>query len=649
MKLHRLFLSLFAITSVILFGACQQAPEESIDDGKTTLKFEATNLTLDGTGGTFSIAYTLTNGIEGIDIATECDAEWITNIHSDGSNLQFDYTQNIDSKERIASIRVTYPNTNSVMLNIRQLINDSITFQLEITSATSTTCTTKITPSDPEAIYIVYMAEVDYLLSKQINTSEELFLDDHDYFMGYAEQMNAPKLKEFFLANYFAYKGEQIIEWASMMPSKEYVLYVYAIEFNEANNDYSLASPITYQMLTLSGPELKNVEFTVDIDVNGPVAEYKINPNAWEGKYYLTIYKEGDYLYRDSNNPADEEYAKAVSNVWLSTISQLVMSGYTPDQLLELMCLDGIVEYSEVLSGSTNYAMVIYAIESINNLPQVISVPQVINFRTEDIGASDMTFKIKVENKYVRVADITITPSTNEPYTAAIIAKSDIPELEDSEIINWLNNTVSTETYYGEIKNHINNFQPETEYSILVYGYFGDVVTTNLFRYDFKMDAEGVCENSVIRVDFDGPYSLKELEAYDSDYYYNYGMFEDMGWYAMWAEIFTEQPTSDIFYCIYRADDFNTYGEQTILTDLVAYTCDPVQMLTGQNDVLYVMCAVCMDYRGNYSEMWISEPFRHIYNSSTKRPIEEYLEKIHGTASPSAKRKSATNVNLLVR
>lgn len=649
MKLHNLFLSLCAITSLMLFGACQQTPEESVNNGETTLTFETTDIELDGRGGTFSLSYTIANGIEGIDIATKSDSEWLTNLHTENGKLLFDYTQNLDSEVRVATIMVTYPNVKSVMLKVKQRINDSITFELELTSATSTTCSTTITPSDTEAVYIAYMSEIDYLLSAQIITVEDLFLDDYNYFMGFANEFDAPLLKEFLLANYCAYQDKVEIDWTNMMPNKEYVLYVYAIEFNEENSDYFLASPVTYQIITLSGPELTTVEFDVDIDVNGPVAEYHINPNAWEGKYYLTVYKEGDYMYRDINHPADEDYSKLVSDTWLNSISQLIVSGYNTDQLMELMCLDGIVEYSETLSGDTNYAMVIYAIDSVDNLPQVISVPQIINFRTEAIGASDMTFEIKVDNKYVRVADITITPTTNEPYTAAIIAKSDIPDLENSEIIAWLGETIDLDTYHGEIKNHINNFQPETEYSILVFGYFGDVVTTDLFRYDFKMDAESECENSVLRVDFNAPYSLRELEAYNSDYYYNYGMFEDMGWYAMWAEIFTEVPTKDLFYCIYRADEFNQYGEQGIFADLVSYTCNYTQSLTGENNVLYVMCAVCMDYRGNYSDMWISEPFRYTYDDSTKRPIEEYIEKIHGSATPAAKRKSAANANLLIK
>ena len=634
----------------MLFVACQDTPNESVDNGKTGLTFETTAIELDGKAGSYAIGYTIQNGIEGIDIAIRCEADWLSNVRTEDSKIRFDYAQNLGTTERTAAIIVNYPNVNTVVLKVTQHVNDAVTFTMTLTSQTTTSCVTTITPSDPEVTYIVYMAEMAYILGAQITTAEELFMDDYNYFMNFANMVEAPKLKEFFLANYFAYQEEQTIEWAGMMPGNEYVLYVYAVEFNEANNDYSLASPISHQLITLEGPELTEVAFDVNIDVNGPNADYNIAPINYEGKYYLSIYEESDYMYRSANNPVDEQYAKLVSDIWIDMMSELVISGYTADQLLELMCLSGDVEYGETLKGSTNYALVIYAIGDVDGLPQVISTPQVFNFRTEEIGASDMTIDIKVENKYVRVADVTITPSTNEPYTAAIIAKSSVPEGTNEEIIEWLNTNLQMESYSGTISTHINTFQPNTEYSVLAYGLWGDVVTTDLFRYDFKTDEEGVCENSVIRVDYGGPYSLMELETYDPDYFYSYGMFETMGWYAMWAEIFTEQPTQDLFYCIYSADKVVTQGVDAIFADLVSYTSKKTSLFTGENGKLYVMCAVAMDYRGNYSEMWMSEPFSYNYNTSTKRPLSELLDKLYNTSTSERKEVKKTGViNHLVK
>lgn len=627
----RLLTAITFIAFATLSWSCKQPGTDDVIGTKTSVVFNQLEMNLTYEECDVTLKYTINNGIEGIDIVAATEASWISDIKTNNGYLHFTVAKNQEAGARETRLRVTYPNVDPVYILIKQSQFDAITFEMEVTSSTSTSCSTLIKPSNSDYPYIAYMSEVDYFLSAQISTPEELFLDDYNYFMGYAQQVNAPYLYEFFLANYFAYEGEQSIEWTGMMPGKEYVLYVYAIEFNEANNDYTMASPITYQIVTLKGEELTEVDFDVDVTVEGPNASYKIAPKDYTGKYYLTVYEEGDYMYR--NTPADEAYAELVSNVWLDMMAQLLASGYSADSLIEIMCLEGTEEYSELLKGSTNYAMVIYAVDMIDGLPQVASKPQIVNFTTEAVGASSMTIDIKVENKYVRVADITITPTSNEPYTVAILATNEVPNKSNEEIIEWCNKSFHMESYRGEIFSHINNLKPETDYTILAYGYYGDVVTTDLFRHDFTTDAESECENSVVRVDFNGPYSLMELEAYDPDLYYSYGMFETMGWYAMWSEIFTEQPTQDLFYCIYSAQEVAVYGEAAVFEDLVTYPCSPTQVLTGESGTLYVMCAVAMDYRGNFSEMWMSEPFMYNYDATTKRPVDELIEKVHGAKS----------------
>ena len=625
---YKLFTTLTAILFAVAAWSCTEPVIDEPVDTTTSVTFNSLEVSLGCDEQEATLTYVINNGITGIDIVAEPMASWITDITAKDGELRFNVLRNDNDKPRESSIKVRYPNVEDIRIAVKQSQFDTITFELEVTNSTSTSCSTLITPSNDDYAYIAYMSEVDYFLTADITTPTDLFLDDYKYYMGFAEQVDAPYLKEFFLANYFAYEGATSIDWTGMMPGKEYVLYVYAIEFNEANTDYWMASPVTYKMVTLKGEELGEVAFDVKVDINGPNATYDITPQNWDGKYYLTIYEEGDYMYRDANNPANDSYAELVSSVWLDMMSELLVSGYTADQLIEIMCLEGHSEYSELLKGSTNYAMVIYAVELIDGLPQVASKPQVVNFRTEAIGASDMTIDIKVENNYVRVADITITPSTNEYYTVAIVPKSEVPESTNREIIDWLNDSFVMDLYRGEIFSHLNSLAPDSEYSILAYGFYGEVVTTDLFRCDFATEPEGVCENSVLGVEFNGPYSLKELEAYDSDKYYNYGMFETMGWYAMWAEITTAQPSQDMFYCIYSAQELSVYGEQAIFSDLVSYACPSTQLLTGENGTLYVMCAVTMDYRGNYSDMWVSEPFMYNYDASTKRPIEELIAKI---------------------
>ena len=615
--------------------ACNENPPVE-EQPTTAVELAQTYLDVAAGGGDYAVNYTITNPIAGIDIVATADVDWVTDLKGENGTLRFKAAENPLNEERTAIITVKYPAIDNVYLELKQAGFDGVTFQMDITNKTTTTCTSKVIPSDPEIPYIIYMAELDYFYNMGITTAEDLFIDDYNYFMGMAEQYDVALLEEFLLMNQIAFKGESVISWTNMTPDKEYVLYAYAIEINDDNSDYSLASPIAYTMFSLSSSELSEVEFDVQIEVNGPEATYNIKPINYDGKYYLDIFEEGDYMYRSEGSVLDQSYARTIANTWMSMISVYMQSGYTPEQLLEIMCLQGEETYSEVRKSATNYAMVIYAIEMVDGLPQVASMPQLINFRTDAVEASDMILDIKVENNYVRVADISVTPSTDEPYTVALVAKEEVPTGTEKEITSWLLDNFDMSLYRGSIFSHVNSLKPQSEYSILAFGYYGGTITTKLFRLDFTTEAEGECQNSIVGVRWDGPFSLIELEARFPDKYYNYSMFESMGWYAMWSEIETTEYTQDAFFTIYRADRYTFEGQEAIFNDLVTYTTAQKKLLTGESGVLYVICAVIMDYKGNYSPMWVSEPFMYEYSAETKKPLEELIEKLGIESEPQA-------------
>lgn len=639
MRKSRLLSIFCALLSVVFFASCTETPETPVDS-VTTVTIEQTVVDVVAEGGIYSVSYTVENPLPGIDVVGKTNVEWITSIVAEGGVLKFSVAANNQPEERSAFISVKYPNVDDARVEVRQAGFEGVTFQMEISNKTTTTCTSKVVPSDIEVPYIIYMAELDYFYNMGITTAEELFIDDYNYFMSIAQQYNVEMLEEFLLMNQIAFKGESVISWTNMTPDKEYVLYAYAIDVNDENNDYTLGSPISYMMFSLSSSELSEVKFDVQIEVDGPEATYTIKPINYDGKYYLDIYAEGDYMYRSPDTELDDSYVRTVTNTWMSMISIYMQSGYTAEQLLEIMCLQGEETYSEVRKAATNYAMVLYAIEMVDGLPQVASKPQLVNFSTEAVEMSDMTIDIKVENNYVRVADITVTPTTDEPYTVALVATEEVPDSTDGEIMSWLINNFDMSQYRGSIFSHVNSLKPQSEYSILAFGYYGEKITTELFRLDFTTEAEGECQNSIVDVRWDGPYSLAELEEYDSSKYYNYGMFESMGWYAMWSEIETAEPTQDAFFTIYSAERYTFEGQEAIFNDLVTYTTAQKKLLTGESGVLYVMCAVIMDYKGNYSQMWVSEPFMYEYSAETKKPLEELISKLEGPSEPAPARQS---------
>ncbi|MBO5833223.1 MAG: BACON domain-containing protein [Alistipes sp.] len=642
----RIFTKLFILMTLVATALTVGCTENQVEEKKKTelsITLEKTALEIDGNGGEYSIGYTIENGINGIDIAAEADVEWITNIRTAESRLYFTCDKNFTSEAREATLAVRYPNYSTQVVRITQQSSDALTFEIEISDITSTSCTTKLSPSNQETPYIVYMSEVSYFYAANIDNETSLFLDDYNTYTKWAEDYGASNLEQFMYLNQFAFQGDTNITWTGMVPDREYVVYAYAIEFTEDGQDYTLASAVSYQIVTLPTRVFTDIEFDVTITVDGPKATYEFEPVNWDGKYYIEIFAEGDYMYRPEGTTPDDEYCKQVANNWIYLIEMYMQSGYSAETLLEFMCLQGPDSYSEIKEASTNYCMVFYGIEMVDGLPQVTTKPYFAHFRTEEVKPSDMTIEISVENCYVRVADICIAPSNEmEQYVATFLTTESIPAevTTNEDIINWLLGfNLSSNTYKGTIETTLVGLEPDTEYTALAFGYYGGVVTTDLFRYDFKTEPESECQNEVIGVNITGPYSLLALETALPDEFYQYGMFESMGWYAMCASIETENPNDYVFMNTYAVEELVTADMDYIKADVVQYTSPRNCLFVGENDKLYVMCAVTMDYKGNYSDMWVSEPFSFSFNNGTL-PVEELLDKLGYTTTQSATRSS---------
>ena len=495
---------LMTLAATALAVGCTESQTDDQQSTELSVKLEKVILEIDGNGGEYSIGYTIENGINGIDIATEVDVEWINNIRTADSRLYFTCDKNFTNEARIATLAVRYPNYSTQTVRIKQLSSDVLTFEMEICDIKTTSCSTKLYPSNKQTPYIVYMAEVDYLISADVNDENSLFEDDYNYFTSMAEEYGASNLKEFMKTYEIYYTGDSYIGWTSMVPDREYAIYAYAIEFNEDGTDYTLASAVTHEIVVLPTQIFTDIEFDVTITVDGPKATYEFEPVNWDGKYFIDIYAEGDYMYRAEGTTPDDDYCKQVATNWISLIQMYMQSGYSAETLLDIMCLQGPDSYSEIKEASTNYCMVFYGIEMVDGLPQVTTKPYFAHFSTEEVKASDMTIDISVENCYVRVADILIAPSNDmEQYVATFITTNSIPadKTTNEDIINWLLGfNLSSNTYKGTIDTTLVGLEPDTEYTALAFGYYGGVVTTDLFRYDFKTEPEGECQNEVIGV-----------------------------------------------------------------------------------------------------------------------------------------------------
>lgn len=636
MRLLSLVKIILPIALVVAMVGCEEeAPVTPPEDGTTRIEYASTEIEVAALGGDYSMGYVIHNGIDGIKPVPQANVPWIKNMRADESNIYFTVEANPHFEGRSTKIDLKYPGVDvPVLLTVSQAAVEEQMFTIELVEKGVSTCTTKIVPQDAEMIYVAYGSSVDYMYEMGIETPEALFEDDFNYFNAFAEKYESV-LVPFMLANNFAHKGQKSVTWAGLSIGNPFVIYVYGITPSEDNTSYEIATPIYHIIVTPTSEDMLHIDFEMSYEINGAEVKHTVKPVNWTGAYYYEYFPEGSNYYYPEELEVTDTYIGSVISDWQQFMDVYLDFGYSGGAIMDMACSRGTYTKSEVLLANTKYMAQAYAIELVNGVPEVVSVPQITYFTTGDVPQSNMTFDIAVENCYVRVADIVVTPSTDdEPYCAYLLPKEYVPEGSNEDIADWLLANLNSKLTYGTLREHVNTLSPETEYSLMVVGMFGGITTTELYRYDFTTEAAGEALNSVVRVDIGGPYSAAELAEVDPETFADVAMYDDYGYYIMWAEMITQEPTIDMFFHHYELSKIAELGNEGIVADLLAkYPSKSVTMLSGRNDIQFVMCGVAMDSRGNVSDLWMSDPFS--FNLADKRPREEFLAKFN-SAAPSA-------------
>lgn len=619
-------------------------PESVITLGSTTMEVAAAE-------GEYSIDYTIENRTEQLLPTLHCEAKWIVDLEATHTSIRFGVAaNNADAREAIIS--VSYNNSTSTISVKQAAYDNSQPFYITIETLSSTSCTTRIDATDAEMDYIMYLSSTSYFIESNIRTAEELFEDDKSAFLRGAMYDGIPV--EQYLKNYnTVFNGTTRTEWSDLTPGSKNVLYVYGVEFSEDGSDYEPVTDIVYEIIIPTpAPLHEEVSFDATIEVSGPEVTFNVTPKNWDGYYMTSVYSQTDPLYIAPGTSVDEEYTSQVATSWIDTCDWYRMYSYYTDQdILDNVCIIGPITETVELTASTSYCAAIYAVEMVDGVLQLVSKPIVKHFTTESVAMSDMTLDIKVENAYSRVADITITPSNNEEQYLFVSMPSEyITQTDEADILNELTTTFLQYAYKftGEMSIHIATLEPTTEYSVFVFGYYGGVVTTPLYREDFTTTEAAPGTVQVKEVIIGGPYNPGELAAALPEMFSDYAQYAGMA-YIITMQTITDKPTIDKYHLAWDVDTFNyfsTYYPDIVLSDLIGFYCEEVGYEICSFNVNYLVCGIAMDEKGNLGDMWSSDTF--CYTADDYVPVDDAVEAFKQNGAKRSNVTLATRKSLVI-
>ena len=508
---------------------------------------------------------------------------------------------------------------------------DDTKFEIVVEEVHAAKAITQVTPVDKGMYYVMFLDEVSYLQYNGITTAEQLWEDDLAAFEASAVNNNM-NLKEFMLESNILFQGDNRVQWNSVRPGVNSVLYVYGVEFSEDGSTYLPVTDVSWVTIQPEYAPLREVAFVLDVNVNGADVELDIAPKNWDGYYLVKVVNANDELYVGEGVVFDDDYMKLIADEWITTCSSNIAGGHPIENILEEVCYKGDMTLGLSLDSYVLYSALVYPVEEYDGFVQVVGKPSYINFSTEEVGKSDMDINIEVSNCYVRVADLKITPSNpDEAWVLLITPTSYLPAgYDDQTLLDYALGEFSYYTYdfKGEVTTHLNTLYPNTEYIVVAFGYSGGVVTTDVCSQIFKTQKEGVCELEVTDVVVGGPYRPTDLYNYDPETfkYYTKPYYYDSVQFIVTLEVKTSEPTRDIFSYFVSKDDYDWLGYEDTFYDLLIDTCEPLALTEGFWDYgAYYACAAAFDYKGDVTPMWMSELYD--WTMDDFRPIEEFIEK----------------------
>lgn len=488
-----------------------------------------------------------------------------------------------------------------------------------------------ITCDDPDMEYVIFLAEKKYFLLNQIDTRDELLMDDCNYISSFAKRYGISAY-DFLKQQGWLAKGDKEGYMAvDLYPGTEYVVYCYGVEFSD--DSFSATTDVCYTTIRTSAPEMQSVEFDIECSVAGNVADIRINPADYDGLYYCYMVPEGSREYLPSGEEVDNIHLELFGNISYDSFVQRVNNGVSAEQF----CMRGETTLSERVKPNTTYMVVAFAVSD-DRIPMLCSEPAVTHFTSGDLAKSDLTLDIKVTDITPYNAQLTVTPSNDEEtYACVFISREQQPkEVSDYDQMMMIIQQFTPGEFTGTISETLTPLMPSTEYVVLAFGL--DTVnylpTTDLYEVHFTSGEASEGKINITAIELVKVFDAEEIVALDPSYA---GVLAECECVAI-VEAKTNAPCDTLYFWWYETWMKVEYGNEAFLEDLLMYDYanNPEVMdmyYSLDADDTFFFAGIAEDENGNLSDIFYGEDF--VLSKDMTSPAEEFLSIV---AKPSKNR-----------
>ena len=520
MKIMRYLVALSA--AVLAAISCNEVKEpvnqEEEKPAAPQIQLAVSEVALASDGAAVDVAYMVANPVEGQKISVSNEAEWLTVNTSKARVLSFSADLNETGAVREAQVVISYEGAEDVTVDVSQefFVNP---LKISISDVTATGVIFSVTTSDPEMTWIpmvTYKESFEYF-----DNAEELFRNDLEYFDYLAGIQDMTRSE--FLEMMTAVGSLENINLDGLDPSTDFVLYAYGITLEGRRTTDIVSMPFRTE-----DPYEGDITFTFEVEENDYILNYSIYPSHTGVPYYYGVATKDEvevWKSKYSNNLRQAIQTEIIDAEIGELMDLQFIKG--PEDYYAIYNESNVVDYGYYeLKAATAY--VIYAVKWDKQC--VLTGPvSTYEHTSQAVDQSANQIALEVINVTQSSADAVTSVTMEDPYVVMPVRRSEIANMTDEEIFVYVTDkydyVVSEYTYTGDHVKTYSRMRPDTEYTMLAFGYkAGTMTTSEMNKVDFKTLPAGDPKDCAFafRVEPDVDFAFVEVTPSDKGQFYKW-------------------------------------------------------------------------------------------------------------------------------
>ena len=578
--------------SVLLAASCV---EEKPDMGPE-VRLSSVSVVLSPDGAAEKIVYEITGSGSEEKVSVSYDADWLTVDASKVRIIEVSATRNDTGADRDASFIVSYPGTEDIQVSVSQPAWQA-PLTLTVLETEATKVKFSVQTADDDLTWVGQVVGKEWF--DEMESDEAIFQEDLAYYSYEASDRNI-SLQDYLktIINKGSFGN---LEYKGLDPESDYVLYVYGLSYDgERTTDIYSAEART--LPPYDGP----VTFDIAVSETDNVMDITVIPDHDGVYYYWNIMDKATY---DGWAAKTGDDPKAVFQAYIDwNIQDLIDYEYLSTRYEYYEWYSDINQVNSQFECMALTEYIIFA-SKWDEECMLTGEPEYVWHMSGDVAPSDNVITVTIGDDVDQSSFfVDVKTTNNDPYVMIAEPSEFMEGMTDDEIYAHLMEDYGTWgilnfVFEGSLSGRMTGLEPDTEYTMVVFGYKAGKQTTAMQKFTVRTLPAGPAEDC--KFDFElleaGSNSLKvTVTPTDAAHYYY--------WYAYKADVTADEVKQDIIELINGAYYGDMY-EFTYYELSQGESTSTISFLAPETE--YRVAAVVMDEEtGDFlADVIFSEPF----------------------------------------